>query len=51
MDSDNVISSCHLPIDGLGVLGKRYGSGYQMGEEEKGEGIARAEGNVGGVGP
>jgi hypothetical protein len=28
MNYDNAISSCHLPE--LGMLGKRYGSGYRM---------------------
>jgi hypothetical protein len=39
-----------MGIDGLGMFGRRYGKWvWDTGGEEKGEGAAEAEGNVGGV--
>jgi hypothetical protein len=53
MDSDNVISSCHLPEwyrwaeRAWEEVWERV---WDAGGEEKGEGIERAEGKAGGVG-
>jgi hypothetical protein len=54
MNSDNAISSCHLP-EWYRWAKRAWEEVWEQvwdgGGEEKGEGVARAEGNVGGVGP
>jgi hypothetical protein len=54
MNSDNAVSSCHLP-EWYGwaerVWEEVWEQVWDAGGEEKGEGVTGAEGNGGGVGP